>query len=90
MLLGIATLPSIMFQAVPPAVTAKILQVAATMTTVARPLAILGMVLILLSWVAAGVLPDWANQYKGTVIKMLLGAILLGVAPDLVSIVLTA
>lgn len=60
------------------------------MKTVGRPVAILGVMLLALSWVAAGILPDWAKQNQGVLIKMLMGGVLLGIAGDVVSLVLPA
>ena len=60
------------------------------MKTVGRPVAILGVMLLALSWVAAGILPDWAKQNQGVLIKMLMGGVLLGIAGDVVGLVLPA
>lgn len=58
------------------------------MQTIGRPVAIIGVMLLALSWVAAGILPNWARQNQGVLIKMLMGGILLGIAGDVVSLVL--
>lgn len=58
------------------------------MQTIGRPVAILGVMLLALSWVAAGILPNWARQNQGVLIKMLMGGILLGIAGDVVGLVL--
>lgn len=59
-----------------------------SLKSIGRPVAILGMVLLAMSWLASGVLPDWAQQNKGVLVKMLMGGILLGIAPDVVGLVL--
>ena len=67
---------------------AKVDEIVKMLETIGRPVAILGLVLLALSWIAAGVLPEWAQQNKGVLVKMLMGGILLGIAPDVVSLVL--
>lgn len=62
--------------------------VVTAMKTVGRPVAILGVMLLALSWVAAGILPGWARQNQGVLVKMLMGGVLLGIAGDVVSLVL--
>jgi hypothetical protein len=66
----------------------KVNAIVETLKTVGRPVAILGLVLLALSWLAAGVLPEWAQQNRGVLVKMLMGGILLGIAPDVVGLVL--
>lgn len=56
--------------------------------TLGRPIAILGVVLLSLSWIASGWLPEWAQQNKGVLVKMFMGGVLLGIAPDVVSVFL--
>ena len=68
--------------------TAKVNEVVDSLQTIGRPVAILGIALLAMSWLAAGVLPEWAQQYKGVLVKMLMGGILVGIAPDIVDLVL--
>jgi type IV secretory pathway VirB2 component (pilin) len=71
-------------------ITDKVDAIVETLKGIGRPVAILGIVLLALSWLAAGVLPDWAQQNKGVLVKMMMGGILLGIAPDVVGLVLPA
>ena len=66
----------------------KVDEIVDSLKSVGRPVAILGMVLLAMSWLASGVLPDWAQQNKGVLVKMMMGGILLGIAPDVVGLVL--
>ena len=66
----------------------KIDEVVKSFETIGRPVAILGLALLAMSWLAAGVLPEWAQQNKGVLVKMLMGGILVGIAPDIVELVL--
>jgi hypothetical protein len=70
------------------AIADKVNEIVETLKAVGRPVAILGIVLLALSWLAAGVLPEWAQQNRGVLVKMLMGGILLGIAPDVVGLVL--
>lgn len=69
-------------------IASKVNEIVETLKSVGRPVAILGIVLLALSWLAAGVLPEWAQQNRGVLVKMLMGGILLGIAPDVVALVL--
>ena len=62
----------------------KIEEITEQLTTVGRPLAVLALVLVFISYVAEPVLPDWARDNKGMMRKVLFAAIGLGVIPDLV------
>jgi hypothetical protein len=68
----------------------KVNEIVESLKSVGRPVAILGLVLLAMSWLASGVLPDWAQQNKGVLVKMMMGGILLGIAPDVVGLVLPA
>lgn len=57
---------------------------------IGRPIAIAGVVLVALSWLAAGAVPDWAKQNQGVLTKIVIGGILLGIAPDLVDLFMPA
>ncbi|MFN8504780.1 hypothetical protein [Kouleothrix sp.] len=74
---------------VPATLAAKIDAVVGSLEAIGRPIAILGVALLALSWLAAGVLPEWAQQNKGVLVKMLMGGILLGIAPDIVGLVIS-
>ena len=63
---------------------AKIEDITEQLTTVGRPLAVLALVLVFISYVAEPVLPDWARENKGMMRKVLFAALGLGVIPDLV------
>ncbi|KPL83019.1 hypothetical protein [Herpetosiphon geysericola] len=63
---------------------AKIEEITEQLTTVGRPLAVLALVLVFISYVAEPVLPDWARENKGMMRKVLFAALGLGVIPDLV------
>lgn len=63
---------------------AKITEITEQLTTVGRPLAVLALVLVFISYVAEPVLPDWARENKGMMRKVLFAALGLGVIPDLV------
>ena len=63
---------------------AKIEDITEQLTTIGRPLAVLALVLVFISYVAEPVLPDWARDNKGMMRKVLFAAIGLGVIPDLV------
>ncbi|GAA5531188.1 hypothetical protein [Herpetosiphon gulosus] len=62
----------------------KIEEITEQLTTVGRPLAVLALVLVFISYVAEPVLPDWTRENKGMMRKVLFAAIGLGVIPDLV------
>ena len=63
---------------------AKIEEITEQLTTIGRPLAVLALVLVFISYVAEPILPDWARDNKGMMRKVLFAAIGLGVIPDLV------
>ena len=63
---------------------AKITEITDQLTTIGRPLAILALVLVFISYIAEPALPDWAKENKGMMRKVLFAAIGLGLIPDLV------
>ncbi len=63
---------------------AKITEITEQLTTIGRPLAILALVLVFISYIAEPALPDWAKENKGMMRKVLFAAIGLGLIPDLV------
>ena len=68
----------------------KITAIIAAVQPIARPIALIGVFMIILSWVATPVLPEWAQTNKGLLVKVFLGAILIGLVPDIVNLVLPA
>lgn len=57
------------------------------LTTYGRGLTLLAVVIVFLSWICEPALPSWARENKGLLGRVIIGAIGVGLAPDIVSFV---
>lgn len=71
-------------------VITRLNQAATNLAEFGRPLAILALTVVFLAWIAEPMMPDWARENRGALGKVLFGAIVVGLAPDLVTFFLGA
>lgn len=68
------------------AIGKKVTEITTSAKAIGRPIAILSLLLLGLSWLASGVNQEWSASMKGVMLKIFMGGILLGIAPDVVGI----
>ena len=68
--------------------SARLDQVSAALTQLTRPLGIIALIMIFLSIILTPVLPDWARENRGLLVKVLLAVAAVAWAPDIITFVM--
>ncbi len=69
------------------ALDAKLAQIATTLSTLGRPIALISFIVVLLIYIATPMLPEPARENRGAIGKLLLAGIAIGLAPDIISFI---
>lgn len=68
-------------------ITTTINTLAESAKSISRPAMLLSFVVMGLALIVQPAIPDWATQHRGLLSKVILGAIMLMVAPDIVTLI---
>ncbi len=69
------------------ALDAKLAQIATTLSNLGRPVALISFIVVLLIYIATPMLPEAARENRGTIGKLLLAGITIGLAPDVIAFI---
>jgi hypothetical protein len=69
------------------ALDAKLQQIADTFSNLGRPVALISFIVVMLIYLGTPLLPEVARENRGTIGKILLAGIAIGLAPDIISFI---